>query len=588
MIGSGTPPVIFSRELFAGNILEKPTRQCSQPRRAIPPEAKSETFPLANSVENPRDAAPPGFRSGRMVGVVGVLTLVVAIFGYLREAVLAARFGVSSTMDAYFAAVSIPTILYIVLITGTLTPIFIPILLRQSESEDRVEASETFSVVTNFVIVLLIATISLAVIAAPKWLPLLFPGFNPATTEMALRLTYIILPAVLFLGLTGILTAVLNGFHRFALAAFAPVLSSVMVISSALLARGGRAMYVVGIATAAGFLAQFLLLVPPTAALGIRYQPILNLRHPAIRTLIRLGVPLLVYLAVANASLFLERNLASRLSAGAISTLGYAMRLFTLPANFFAAPLAIVTYSQFADEAVRQGHGKLQEKVSRMFRLVVFLFVPITIFTMLNTLPIVRLVYEHGRFTRTDSTITAQALALYAIGILPNAIAIVLLRCFFAIQDTMTPLWAEFLNLGFYAFAATLMARHFGIQGLAIARGISFVPATAILVFVLWKRRGLLKFGINFLRFLGQTIIATLAMGIVSWVCMQLLQPSFDGGHPLFRLGIILTVLLMSGGAFLIVAHLLGLCEAGLILNAGLDLISGKRRRGPLLTPPDM
>ena len=543
---------------------------------------------MTHAGETPGGAAPPGFRRARTVGIVGILTLVVAVFGYVREAVLAARFGVSSTMDAYFGAVSIPTILYIVLIAGTLSPVFIPILLQQNGSKDRAKASETFSIVTNFVIVLLAAIISVGVIAAPKWLPLLFPGFSPATMEMAIRLTRIIFPAVLFLALTGILTAVLNGFHRFALAAFAPSLSSVIVIASALLAHGERAMYVVGAATAAGFVAQFILLVPATAALGIRYRPILNFRHPSIRTLLRLGVPLLLYLAVANVSVFLERNLASRISAGAVSILGYAMRLFTLPANFFAAPLAIVAYPQFAHEAVRQGHGELREKVSQMFRLVVFLFLPITVFTVLNALPIIRLLYEHGRFAPADSAITAQALALYAIGILPNAIAIVLLRCFFAIQDTMTPLWAELVNLGFYVFAATLMARHFGIPGLAISRGLSFFPVTAILMFVLWKSRGLLKFGIDFLRFMGRTVIATLLMGLVSWMCMHLLQTWFEGGHTLFRLGIILIVLLTSGAAFLMVAHLLRMAEARLILNAALDLISGKGSRSALIAPPEM
>jgi len=533
-------------------------------------------------------AAPPGFRRGRTVGIVGILTLVVAIFGYLREAVLAARFGVSSIMDAYFGAVSIPTILYLLLIAGTLSPIFIPILLQQSGTSDRAKASETFSVITNFVVLLLAGIIVLAVTAAPVWLPLLFPGFSAATLRMAVHLTYIVFPAMLFLALTGILTSVLNGFHQFALASFAPVVASAIVIATALLASGERAIYVVGIATAAGFLAQCLLLVPAVAALGIRYRPILNLRHPSIRTLLRLGVPLLLYLSVANVAVFLERNLASRLTAGAVSILAYAMKLFTVPANFFAAPLAIVAYPQFAHEAVREGHGELREKVSRVFRLVVFLFLPVTMFTVLNALPITRFLYEHGRFSPQDSLITARALALYGTGILPNAIAIVLLRCFFAIQDTVTPLWAEVLNVGFYVIVATVMVRHFGIPGLAIARGVSFFPATAILMFVLSNRRGLLKLDLDFLGFLWRCLAATLGMGMAAWMSLRLLQSLFDGGNALFRLGIILTVLLTSGSIFLMLARLLHLDEARQILDAARDLISGSRDNGPLIAPPDL
>jgi len=84
------------------------------------------------------------------VGIVGVLTVFVAVVGYLREATLAARFGISTTMDAYFAAIFIPNILYMVLIAGTLSTVFIPILMQEKPDENPGKASVTFSVITNF------------------------------------------------------------------------------------------------------------------------------------------------------------------------------------------------------------------------------------------------------------------------------------------------------------------------------------------------------------------------------------------------------------------------------------------------------
>src|SRR5258708_35536661 len=125
----------------------------------------------------------------------------------------------------------------------------------------------------------------------------------------------------------------------------------------------------------------------------------------------------------------------------------------------------IVAYPHIEHEALREGHGELRERLSPIFRMVVFLFLPITLFSIFNALPIVRLLYEHGVFNPLDSIITSQALALYAMGIFPNAIAIVLLRCFSAIHDTVTLLWAELVTLGLYVVAAPLMAHRFGIQG---------------------------------------------------------------------------------------------------------------------------
>src|SRR5262249_48349094 len=150
-------------------------------------------------------------------------------------------------------------------------------LIRAGES-DNDAVSETFSNVTNFILLLLALFVAISLGTVRWWLPLLFPGFTPATTQLALRLTYLTFPSVVFLALSGLLAAVLNRYNRFTLPAFAPALSSVFVIAAALLSGGERAIYIVGFATAAGAIAQFLLLVPAAARLGIRYRPILNVR----------------------------------------------------------------------------------------------------------------------------------------------------------------------------------------------------------------------------------------------------------------------------------------------------------------------
>jgi putative peptidoglycan lipid II flippase len=517
----------------------------------------------------------PAFHRGRSAGIVGIVTLLVSVVGYLREASLASRFGVSATMDAYFGALFIPNILYIVLILGTLSPIFIPILLQDNAAEDRAKASETFSVITTFVLLVLLVVVACGMIAAPRWLPLLFVGYDAATLAVTVRLIYIIFPGVLFLAMSGILTAALNGFHRFALPAVAPALSSVVIIAAALLARGNNAVYVVGIATAAGFTLQGLFLVPATASLGIRYRPKLAFRHPAIRKLLRLGGPLLLYLVVANASVLWERNLASRLSAGAVSTLTYALRLFTVPANFLAVPLAIVTYPQFAREALREQRGDLSNQVSRMFRMVAFLFLPVAVWTILNALPITRVLYEHGRFLAADSLVTARVLAIYAWGILPNAIAIILLRSFFAIEDTVTPLVVELIDLVVFVLVASALTSRWGITGLAVSRSLTFFLVTAIFVGVLWNRR-LLILDWKLARFLVEAATATLAMGMVSWASLYLLQPSFEAAATLVRLGIVALVFTLSATTFLGVARLFKMEEATRVVSTAWGLLPGR------------
>jgi len=512
------------------------------------------------------------------VGIVGILTVIVAVVGYLREAALAAHFGISSTMDAYFAAIFLPNILYLVLIAGTLSPVLIPILLQEKADQDPARASATFSVVTNFALLVFVVIVGCGTVAAKLWLPALFPGFDSATANLAVRLVYIVFPALPFLAAAGILTALLNGFHKFWLAAFAPAMASVPVILAAVLAHGERAVYAVGIATAIGFVLQCLLLLPGTASLGVRYRPTLDLRHPAIKKVLRLGIPLFLYLAVANAATILERNLASRISAGAVSTLTYALRLFTVPSNFLAAPLAIVAYPGFAREAVREQRGELSAQVSRLFRLLVFVFLPVTVWTILNAVPVTRILYEHGKFSAADSSITARVLAIYSIGIVPNAVTIVLLRCFFAIEDTITPLLAELVDLGFFVTAAGILNRRFGLQGLVTARSMTFIVVMSILIFVL-VRRGLLKFA-GFTKFLSLTAVATLLMGVVSWLIWHWLEPLFASAGTALRLSMILVAIAVSAGVFLGLAAIFRLGEGRQIISTVMGLVPGRGRRG--------
>lgn len=503
-----------------------------------------------------------GLGRGRLVGIVGILTVIVAAVGYIREAVFAVRFGVSSTSDAYFGAILIPNVLYAVLVTGTLSPVLVPILLHDNEEREQGLRGDAFSAVTTFIAILLIVTVAIVLLTMRLWLPFLFAGFSPATLKLTADLLYMILPGLVFLGLSGVLTAALNTFHKFAMAAFAPAVSSLVIILAILFAPEKNAIYVVGLAVALGFLLQGLVLVPFVAKLGIRYRPTLNFRHPAIPKLLRLGIPLILYLLVSNGAMFIERNLASQISAGAVATLSYALRLFLVPANFLASPLATVAYPHFAREALRDGLGDLRVEVSKVLRMVIFLFLPATIWVILNALPVTRLLYEHGKFGFGDSVLTAKALSIYALGILPYAMAIIILRCLYALQDTMVPLWVELFALAYYTVAAIFLTRHFALTGLVFARATEFILVSAILFVVLHRRLGLRAPGLDALSFLVRAVFASAVMGVVLWASSQFVLPRIDSGSTVSRLVLVFIQLALGTATYAMMALLLKLREA--------------------------
>jgi putative peptidoglycan lipid II flippase len=201
------------------------------------------------------------------------------------------------------------------------------------------------------------------------------------------------------------------------------------------------------------------------------------------------------------------------------------------------------------------------------------------IWTIMNSLPITRLLFERGQFRLENSLQTAQVLQCYSFGILPLALGGILLRCFYAVEDTVTALLAEMVNLGFYVVGANLLTRRFGIQGLAATRAISFYLVAAILLFVLWGRKRLLKFDLALLGFMGLTALASVAMAAVSWLSWHFLRPVFDAGRIPTRLAVVSALLLSSGLSFLGVARLLRVEETAHLWNTVLQTLAAARGR---------
>jgi peptidoglycan biosynthesis protein MviN/MurJ (putative lipid II flippase) len=148
-------------------------------------------------------------------------------------------------------------------------------------------------------------------------------------------------------------------------------------------------------------------------------------------------------------------------------------------------PLAVVFYPTFAREAAREGRGNLERELRDALRIAVFLALPVTCWMVVHALPLTRVIFERGQFDFTNSTRTAGMLTLYSLGLLPNAVAVILLRAFYAVQDTVTPLLAEAANLACYAWFAPRLAERYGLIGLGAARAGSFVLVAVILLFAL-------------------------------------------------------------------------------------------------------
>ena len=235
-----------------------------------------------------RISAPTVRSRGHVLVWVTILTTFVTAIGYFRDAVFASKLGASAGMDAYLAALFVPNTLYMVLVAGTMSPIFITVF-SQHETGSHEEALVVFRITTTFAALILIVLVLLGVSTARFWLPLLFSGFTPDQLRLSLRILYVVFPAIVFLGLAGMVSALLNSLAHFTAPALSPVMYAVATVPVLFLAPRGRLIQWVAVATAIGLAAQLLVQIPTAAALNVHWHPDFNFKHPALKQFVRLA-----------------------------------------------------------------------------------------------------------------------------------------------------------------------------------------------------------------------------------------------------------------------------------------------------------
>jgi putative peptidoglycan lipid II flippase len=390
--------------------------------------------------------APAGARAGmsgkvaRATIFVMAATMLASVLGFVREALIAREFGASAQTDAYVTAVFIPNILQSLLISGSLTIIFIPILADYLDTRDRREAWRVVSIIGNIVCIVLVALAVAGIVLTPALVALYAPFFSPQTRDLTIELTQILFLSVFSLGLSSYFVAVLNAFRVFGLPALTTAIFNAGVIVALLVFGASFGIEGLAWATVAASGLQLVVAGAPLLWLRPRYSLTLSLRHPAARQLARLALPQFASVLNGQVYFLVERILASGLIYGSISALNYANKLWIVPANVLGNSLLTVIFPQIAEEAATKKYRNLIRTMGSAFRSLLTILVPISILCMLLAEPVTRIVYERGAFGERDVALTAACLRFASLGIFPSAGIWLCTRVLFALKDARSTL----------------------------------------------------------------------------------------------------------------------------------------------------
>jgi putative peptidoglycan lipid II flippase len=473
-------------------------------------------------------------------------TLTSRLLGFARDAMVAALLGAGPVADAFLVAFQGISVFRRALTEGALNTALVPAYLRIRNTDGAVAATAFAGRVLGSVSLAMVVAAALIGIAMPLVITALAPGFA-TTLPLAVECARLMLPYLAFAGPVAVMMGLLSAQHRFALAAFSPILFNLalIVVMILLLAwRRDAADAALVMAAAVGFAGLLQLLMLTLRASGEKLAAPLKVTFDApMRGFFVKGMAGMVANSGPQLLIMAGAVIASS-SPAAVSWLYFANRLIELPLGIVGTAMGTVLVPELTRAVSADDNASLAKAESRALELAVGLALPAALGLIVLREPIVRTLFEHGAFSAADSAATAQALAWLSLGLPAHVLVKALSPAFFARGDTATPLFAALKGFAVAILLAVVLGKIAGAAGIAAAIALGAWSNAFALI-----RRGAAAFGFSIdaaaRRRLPRIALAALTMGGLLWLMAASVWPLAGS----FAQAAILGVLIIAGVA---------------------------------------
>lgn len=449
------------------------------------------------------------------------------LLGLFRDRVFASTFGAGHELDAYFAAFRIPDFVYTVLISGALFAAFLPVFTECVTNKKECEAWRVANSLINVMILTAIILFPILCLLAPQIVDLVAPGFTGETKEVTVYLTRIMIISPLFFGISGVLGSMLNTFKKFLVFSLSPILYNLGIIIGAVYLVPVFGIKGVAFGVIAGSLLQLLIQIPAAYRLGYRYQPIIDFKNSNLHSIGKLFVPRLVSAGLTQFTFVAQTVIASTLAVGSIAIINFANNLQSLPVGLLGIAFATAIFPNLAEHSSKKDTTSFIADLSFGLRQILFFIIPATAAIILMRAQIVRVVLGSGQFSWQDTALTAKALGFFAISLFAQATVPLILRAFFALKDTKTPLYIGIVTMALNIILALMLGKSMGSPGLALSYSIANGVYMLLLLTFLRHKLGRMddvKIFVSLLKF----SIASLVMAAAIYASLYLIAGVVD------------------------------------------------------------
>jgi putative peptidoglycan lipid II flippase len=472
----------------------------------------------------PGDTGAPAARGvARNTAIFSIGTGVSRIVGLGREIVFASYFGTSGEASAYTIASLVPNLVAQLFANAALSAAFVPVFTDLLQQGRKKEALRLASTLFWIMLIVLGAVSAFFILAAHTIMPLFIgPTFRPALIDLTVGLSQVLFPVVLLLGLTGLLTGILQSYDEFTIPAISPaVWNLVIIVLLVTLAPHFHGedkvyAYAVGILAATGV--QMALAFGALGRIDFRLQFRVDWHDPRIRQVFMLMLPVTIGLGIVNLDQLINSAFGSLVSEEAPRAIDNAFRIYMLPQGMFSVAVATVLFPVLSRLAARRDAAGMRSTVGTGMRQINLLLIPAAVFMIVLATPLTRLVFERGEFNARSTYLVSEALFWFAFSLPFAGINLLLTRTFFALQRPWIPTRLAAMNIVVDIIVSVGLYKPLGIAGLVIGT----VVANAVMTALQLRR---LRIGFNGRLEGSQTtmitarvVVASVLLGGVSWV----------------------------------------------------------------------
>jgi len=494
----------------------------------------------------------------RAAAKVGSWTMLSRILGFVRDIFIARLLGASPLADAFFVAFKLPNFFRRMFAEGTLTVALVPVLAEEREKGEE-DAHAYLNALAGLLLAALLLFTVLGMVLMP-WLLFAFaPGFyNDADRwQQALELARLMFPYLALISLTAMAWAVLNAYKKFSVAAASPALLNIAILFAAIvlapLYENPAQALAIGVLLG-GFL-QLGIQFPALKRIGWIPKPTWRPKLPAIHQTMLLFGPAVLGIAAVQINILVGTILATTLPSGAVSYLYYADRIVQLPLALFGIAIGTALLPTLSEHLANQRFTEAKRDLRNGLTWLTWITLPATLGILFLAEPIIRTLFEQGKFTAQDAAHTAYALQAYSVGLIAFCWARVLSTACFAGKDAKAPMKYAMYAVVVNILLSVILMQYLAYVGLALATALAAIFNVAMLWKHLHGKHGAL-FDVQSAKRMATALLACVPMAaLLYYLPNYWLFPENDKAIQFLWLGV---MVLLSMGLFFACAWLLG------------------------------